>query len=334
MAIIISCSQNIKDKDCDIKELKTEKLSGEVMKLDSELMAPRKIYALDNGFVLYDKSNKEGFLEFFPDNADTIICYGKIGKGNGEFILPTCTQIGNNIYISSINSNYRKISFTNKNKIIDEIITIDNKKGFIGCNYFTKLSDNSFLISKTSENQINIINDTTNEALNFFPFKPKHKLSEFELANVIFVSSMAYSKWNNRMLFAYENYPYCVVADLKDKNIISNIRFKLHENTNRDTKNKGGYASFENPTLYYTFTIATRNNFWALYQDATSKELRKRKVNSEIHELSENGDIIKRIILDKTIYHFGINPNGNYIYTLSLNDKLVPEITKYILKKK
>jgi len=58
-----------------------------------------KIHALDNGILLYDESNKDSFLDFFPDNADIIICYGKIGKGNGEFILPGCTQINNNIYI-------------------------------------------------------------------------------------------------------------------------------------------------------------------------------------------------------------------------------------------
>lgn len=144
------------------------------------------------------------------------------------------------------------------------------------------------------------------------------------------ISKCSYSISNSldTLFIAYMNYPSFAALSIADKNTSTGRLSVTNSNT---YKTNNGVPYYEDPVLFYTYTASSGRYFYALFQNRTKKSMHQGGT-SEIHVFSRRGELLKRYILDRRIYHFAVAPDDKVIYALGVNGDSLTELYVYNLE--
>lgn len=329
--LLFSCGGSESSNEIKLDDIPFQKISSHSVELPVEILAPEQIYCLDDGFIVKDNV-KEGFLKYIPYSLDAVVNYGFVGNGSGEFIMPRVSQLDNNrLMVSSINPNDQILKFDN-GAISATSLNLKHKEHFTGANYLAQIDQESYLVYKVSESQIEIVDDSTGEVqgYNFFPFESNDNVSQFNKANVIFDSLMMnYWQSSNTLFIGFYLFPYFINVDMATKQIVSNVKILTDDPVNRYTVDQRGGLDYGDPVIYYFNHVATEDYNWVYYRGYRRSEIGEKL--PEIHQFSKEGKLIKRYKVDNELRHFGVSPDNKTIYALILNEDLLTEVVKFTL---
>lgn len=317
-----SCSEKNKSTNTEVIMCNADQ------EIDINLMAPRKIFASPSGFFVFDTSKKNNFLILYSNKGDSLDSFGKIGDGPGELIMPICNQSNDRLIVSSINGEMYFVADT-KGKITVETERKEYSKVFEGSNFIENIDTGVYLLSKTSEKQIQIHDFKTGVSRenSFYPFVVKDDISGYMVNNVLFESNYAYGM--GHMFICYKHYPLTSIVDINDNITLQTI--EADGNTQNTYSVNNGVVEFTDPTLFYTFSSYADQSFWALFQNSKREELKDNSIRSQIHRISlgQKNPIIYQ--LDRTIYNFTVSSDGKKIYALYFDKDSEPKICTYTI---
>lgn len=332
ITFLSSCSEETKS------EIQLSTLSLTTLKAGKEyiidLERPRRLFAVQDGFVVFDDKNKNGLVQYYNETTDSVYYFGRLGNGPDDYTYPSCYQYGNKVILSSSTEKYSVLSFSNKGITCDNVVPFKSQSLFEGANFLSKIDDHTFVVSRTGDNQIEIIYDAEGGILpcSFYPFQVSDEVSLFSKNNEVFDATYAFNNESNLLFIGYKFYPYCMIVDMKSKKVLGSLKVDNERASNTYAITGEGGVEFDNPVLYNTFVCATKSHMWSLYQGCDRNELKKGASKSEIHKYALDGQSVERFSTDKSIVNFCVSHDGNYLYTLCLDEELEPTITRFDLQ--
>lgn len=319
---LVSCQSNdVVNIDLD-STLKTY-VRGKVLS-ELELYNPRNISQINDTILLFDKASDDGFIWFVnTENGKLIRRYGIQGRGPNEYLNPNIFKYDNSILIQTIDG---KTYLLDTKCEPEEILTNDKSAIRVGCNYLGVFSDGTFVVSSPStEDRLNFINLSEQKEYNRYPFKVSKKLQM--LKETVFDATYDVSEQQRSVIIVNRYYP---IIEVINKETFETKVFKIIDHGESNSfQIQNGVAYFNEPILKYTECLAGKNGIYALYHNAREEDAIS--TLPEIHLISYDGQLLRRLALDHIIYDFTISDDENSIYALGLNSDFLPEIITYDL---
>ncbi|MFI3322006.1 MAG: hypothetical protein R3Y50_05725 [Rikenellaceae bacterium] len=331
IAILTLTGCNSYEQSEKLSSVASKTLKGKAIEFKANITLPLELFCTEDGIFIYEET-PSGFIKFAPYSLESISSFGDRGTDSKRFMTPKVEQLNSKeLIITSFNSHNVTISGNSKGEVNSKDLDFKNKELFFNIKYISHIEGDKYITSEKSENQINIADDNAGnlECYTIFPFENKDSgLTKFDLVNTIFTSEMSYSNKNNTLFMAYTYYPYTTTIDMKDKKILKKVEIKVgKEKENEYTIRGANDVLFLDAVLFYTQCVTTKNYNWALYHGCRMGEMVSNK--SEIHQFSKSGELLKRYILDRSIFNFGVTPNEENIYTINVNPSATYSFLKY-----
>lgn len=323
LVITYSCSNS----NSSIEEVKlpaAKNIHASSKSLDTELLAPGKIFIHGDKLIVFEQLPTDMFKVFSIPSLKHLYSFGNNGGGPEEF-----TSIGNDNIISIDGEyieiydmgkiKYLQISDSAAHKVKETSIAISDSKSPI--NRLRKLNDENYYFDHVfEENQqeeftcFNIVSKTQSYFSNYPKWKnidsPHDKYRAY-------LKSSCYNAANNKMAIFYFNFPAMKILDGKG-NFIKEIYF-------RDEESFPTYEHGDDNVIYFSEPLATNNFIYALWIGKTKSSVGNDIENfkPEILVFNWDGDILGRYQLDKPAITFTVSERLNKIYCTSF---LEPEI--------
>lgn len=299
-----------------------------------DLERPRRLLAVQDGFVVFDGKNKNGVVQYYNETTDSVYYFGRLGNGPDDYTSPSCYQYGNKVILSSSTEKYSVLSFSSSGITCENMEQFKNPSHFEGVNFLSKIDGHTFIVSRTGENQIEIISDADGniQPYSFYPFQISDAVNLFSKNNEVFDATYAFNNESNLLFIGYKYYPYCMLVDVKSGNILGSLKVNNERASNTYAITGEGGVEFDDPVLYNTFVCSTKSHMWSLYQGCDRRELKEGTSKSEIHKYALDGQSVERFSIDKSIVNFCVSQDGKYLYTLCFDEELEPTITRFDLQ--
>lgn len=323
----IGCTTNTSNKNI-LEDINANYVEHTKLELDYDLWTPRSIYCIKNHIAVFDPKSPDGFIVFFDIEGNYRQSFGKIGEGPEEFISPRISINNDTLFVFDINQT-KKITLNDFGEIKTETWMNEKKETERGINYaFSTNKSNSYIISKTSEEQIEYISNGHSTKYSYYPkIKRANEVDAFSINNIIFDANYVLSNDRNSLFIIYKYYP--IVSKINTISMKKEKEYIL-DGKNSFSINKTNKPVFRDPLLYYTFGYSYGNNLYSLYQNSDRDSMKSNIYKSEIHIFDSELNELKRYKLMFPIYNFAVS-NKNTLFVLCLNNELDPEIHKVLL---
>lgn len=314
--------------DVSLEDIPAFELTAETLDPEEELLAPRKVFALQECLVLFESKNTAGFLRFI-DKRDgrTLATYGNIGNAEDEFLQPNLFASDSALMIVSIRDHFRKVGFRD-GRVTERIIRPTDTKAAFGANFAATTPGGTVVVSSPSypDRLIFLRADGSRNSLNDYPIDMPRGIDPYYYKEVIFQVAYATSPTGEQLFAAAQHYPIAQVIDAED---LTQTTLRLKSSRRNTLTLQEGIPTFDDPVLFYTYACASREFFYALYQQARTGEMRQGR--SEIHLFDRSGRLLRRYPLDRRIYHFTVEADDSRLYALSLDGEHLPRLCAYTL---
>ncbi len=326
--LMAACNQTDNKTTIPLDEIPAIVLEGETITLSPEPLAPRQIYDFDDRIVLYDDKTPGAFLYFYSKADGTLTDkFGVIGRGPGEFLLPQVNVSAGGIDVTGVNKRFVHLSPAGDPFLVEERpYPADND--LQGANFLAMLPDSSLLFSSPSiETQFARKQGTHTEGYDFLQCNYPSNVDRTMAKEGIFSNHCLTSPDGTRLFIAYLYYPTVVTVPTDDLSRASITELSTGKK-NRIKFTDGRF--FLDPVMNYTFTAASDDDFFALFQNDVREQVRNGSAHSEIHRFDSSGRPVCRYLLGRTVYHFTVSADGTTLYTLEM-DADGSRLTRWLL---
>lgn len=336
-SINMSCSQN---KKIDIKTSEnfpaTFNLSHQTIHTEPKLYAVGGLLLMDSVLITIDM-RADTFFQAFKLPAYNNVG-GFINKGDGPeeelFIDPFIQGISGNKFFYRDVSSLKTVDFNTHTNKLDLVEKIDLPEDLLTLCHIFRLGDNIIgcKFDEPTNKEFVAYNIKTKDIFDFGPDFPSTEKNIKPLdKNKIFVKANTVKPDGSAFASVYDKFPiiriYSNKGELKSETYLENNQvFPDALTANNPTK------SSVNEIMQNYRIIKSSNNFiYSLYIGKTVEEMPVglNDFSNEIHVWDWEGTAIMKILLDKKIFTFDVDPNDDYLLCSSLES--LDELYKYEL---
>lgn len=321
-----------------LSEYPCENLYPIVFHLNDSLFCPKDIWCMDSLLIVFDAGHEymgQDFLRFYSmESRNLVHCFGKIGRGPGEFLLPrfyphsphTWLIVEKQLFsLFEADSLFRSANYQpGMLEVNDEFRAVNN----------AWLHDSVLIVHTNFEHQLTFIH-LRNDSVSYFRNYPKLAnqggITDFIANTKIYDGCFGIHPATKEIVsIAYRYFPVVDLLSLRDFTTIRLV-FPFDESRNQIRVVNELNAELTNVYCYYQYVFNTNNYVWLLYSGNPENQGERVDTKQEIHQFSWRGELIGRYNPGRRIDKFCVNENENRIYALSLDEAYEPEIISYNL---
>jgi len=338
--IIFSCNNkelnDFKNKSNIFNKINIPKaeLKGNEIKLDTEILNVDAIFLFDSLIIIRSNQNKNCQLKIYNlNNYNYIGCYGKIGKGPGEFLgLYTIDKLSDSDYLWALDITkgvlteiHLDSSLKFMNKYIPSTELVIRRPRIYN---FRQLDQNLFLgITYGYEPRIRLFNRSLQEissSLNFPYLDNRYGINEGDFTRKvksnIFQYKLCLNKDKNLLAFLYTNHDLIQIVNYKNNSIKNLIGPENTYPPDYNINSRGIGVITSDSKKAYRAAFGTSKHFYGLYSGSKFRDPDRNR-GDEIYQFNWNGTVIKKYILDQKISNFIVDESEDKIIGVNMLNK-------------
>lgn len=327
---LVSCGNHVND------EVDYEKIHHiSEIDLSRELLRPDLFCVIDSVIILFDKIPTKDAL-FFAFNLYTGVEYAKFGViGSGPFdynspVQMSFDKIENKIW--TFDRNYSKMYGYNLQDVINnEIDSIFEVKVPKEVSRVVLENDTlGYCLGSFSKHGGMLGKMVNGEIINSYSSFPEIKDDNLTAAQKfeLFQGEITINQYNNKIVYTSARCDLIKIFSVQDGIPVEvKTRYSFLPKYRR---NNADYLTLlpENPNGYISVSVSD-NYILALFSGRSKKEHGDRHYFGDmIHIFDWEGDLIRKVVLDKDAWQITINKSTNKLYTIHFNFDESEEYTK------
>ena len=309
------------------------KLKGKEIELDREILNINAIFLFDSLIVLSNQDKNCQLLIFNLNNYSYIGCYGKVGKGPGEFLgLYQIDKLSDSDYLWALDITkgllteiHLDSSLKFMNKYIPDTELVIRRPRIYN---FRQLDQNLFLgITYGYEPRVRLFDRSLEEISSFlsFPYlENRYGINEGDFTRKVKSNIFQYRLCINRnkslLAFLYSNHDLIQIVNYKNKNVKNLIGPDNTYPPDYNINSRGVGVKTSDSKYGYSSAFGTSKHFYGLYSGSKFRDPDRYR-GDEIYQFSWNGSVTKKYKLDQKIRGFIVDEKENKIIGVNMLNK-------------